>query len=354
MPEIDESQKDAAFDLGYPIQVTSKILGMNVDQGHQFFHQPMQGKMTGETGDDDQQPGAAAGQNPDRFDFALGPLVPADGLPQAPAGSGIERVQAQDSEEFVEGMPGIVERLEAARGGGDQGETRFGLQRLAQPPSEVVVDGIGKGLKIFHHKDQMPIERFARVHDGRAGSIREFALAPAGFQVRMRCVKFARQFGGVRGDLVREIEQRFEPEVGKGKDLMAFLHEPYRQEAPGAFLMGPEFGGEARQQHGLAAAARRDDQDVLARRRVEVFLQDPERGLQLDVPDRVLRDHLAVGLKKSGVEFADRRRLQFVHRESFETALRFARGAWLLRKRSAHQSRSKRKENRWPPGHGSR
>ena len=303
-PEIDRRQIDPALGFGQALQVAAKILRVVVDQRHQFVHQAAQGAMPREFRDDDQQAGAAAGEDLQGPDFAGAPAVPGDRAPQAPAGLPIQWLQGDRPEQFEEGLVRIVQRREAAGGGGQQHDPGLRLQRLAQPPAEIVVHGVAECLKVLDHEDQPPVEEFRRFDDGGAGAVGQFALAPAGFQVGMGVTQLPRESRVI--GLSRQVKQRFEPEVGETEDLVTFLHEPHRQQAPGEHLVGSEFSGGARQQHGLASAARRDDQDMLAGRRVDVSPEDLEHPLELAVPDDELFDHLAVGLEQPGIELAER------------------------------------------------
>ena len=119
-PEIDRRQIDPALGPGQALQVAAKILCVVVDQRHQFVHQAAQGAMPREFRDDDQQAGAAAGEDLQGPDFAIAPAVPGDRAPQAPAGLPVQRLQGDLPEQFEEGLACVVQRREAAGGGGQQ------------------------------------------------------------------------------------------------------------------------------------------------------------------------------------------------------------------------------------------
>ena len=108
--------------------------------------------------------------------------------------------------------------------------------------------------------------------------------------------------GGLRG----KMKQGFEPEVARIQYLLALFHEPYRQQPLGERAAGAQLGGDARQQHRLTSSARRDEQRVLARRRIEVVAQNFEYESQLAFPDHELADHLLIGLERPRIELADR------------------------------------------------
>ena len=261
-PEIDRRQIDPALGPGQTLQMTTKILRVVIDERHQLFHQAAQGAVPRESRDDDQQAGAAACEDLQGPDFAVAPLVAGDRVPQAPAGFSVQRLQRDLPEQFEERLAHIVQRREAAGGGSQQHDPGLRLQRLAQPPAEIGIRWTAECLKVLDHEDQSPVEEFGRFEDGGARALGQFALAPAGFQVGMGIAQFLRESRVV--DLLRQVEQRFEPEVGETEDLVTFLHEPHRQQAPGERFVGPNLGCDARQQHGLAPAAWRDDQDMLA------------------------------------------------------------------------------------------
>ena len=328
-PEIDRREIDAAFGPGQPLQMASKVFRVVVDQRHQFVHQLAQGPVPCESGDDHQQARAAAGQDFERPDAPCAPVAAACRLPQALAVLGVQRSQGDRAEQFEEGLARVLQSPETAGGGGDQHDPGFGLQRLAQPPPEIVVHALAQRLKVLDHEDQTSVEAFRRLQNGGAGAVCELALAPAGLQVGMGVAQFARQVRIRTGDLPGEMEQRFQPEIGEVENFMALLHEPHGQQARGKLLVGPELGGGAREQHGLAPAARCDDQNVLAGRRLDVSPEDVEHGVELVVADHELFDHVTVGLEQPWIELADGRDGWFVHRASLpRLTIRSARGAW--------------------------
>ena len=140
-PEVDNRQIDAALGLRHALQVASEILGVIVDQRHQFVHQAAQGFGAGEGRDDDHKAGIASGENLQGADLPLAPLAAAGRQPQAPAGFGVQRLEGDRAEQFEERLLRVVQRGEAARGRGDEHDARLHLQRLAQPPAEIVVRG---------------------------------------------------------------------------------------------------------------------------------------------------------------------------------------------------------------------
>ena len=98
MPKVDHREIDTAFGFGQSFQVTAKILGVFVDQGDQLFHQLAQGPVPREFGDDDEEAGAAAGEDFKRPHLACAYLVAADLLPQTATVVGRQRLQIEDPE----------------------------------------------------------------------------------------------------------------------------------------------------------------------------------------------------------------------------------------------------------------
>ena len=135
--------------------------------------------------------------------------------------------------------------------------------------------------------------------------IREHPFAPPAAQVGMRRPQFPRELGMACGAFPGEMEQRFEPEIGQIEDLLALLHEPDRQQRFGKDGVGAQFRGDARQQHGFPPATRGDNQDVLARRRIDVTAENLKHDAKLAVPYHELRDHLLVGLEGPRIELAN-------------------------------------------------
>ena len=105
--------------------MTAKILGMVVDQCHQFFHQLAQRPMLRELADDDQKARTTSGQNFERPDPMVAHLVASDDLPQTAAFFGVQWFQIEDSELLEERLLCVVQPLEATRGGGEQHDLRL-------------------------------------------------------------------------------------------------------------------------------------------------------------------------------------------------------------------------------------
>ena len=91
-----------------------------------------------------------------------------------------------------------------------------------------------------------------------------------------------------------EVEQRFDPEVGQREDLLALFHEPDRKQMLGEIGVGSQLRADAGQQHGFPSPARRDDQHVLARRRIEISAYDLQHEVELALSDHELSDHLVI------------------------------------------------------------
>ena len=102
---------------------------------------------------------------------------------------------------------------------------------------------------------------------------------------------------------------------------------------------GAQFRGDARQQHRFPPATRGDNQDVLARRRIDVPAENLKHDAKLAVPHHELRDHLLVGLEGPRIELANLALGQGVHRAVLDSGS--TRGLWWSRKRADHQSFNK-------------
>ena len=91
-----------------------------------------------------------------------------------------------------------------------------------------------------------------------------------------------------------EVEQRFDPEVGQREDLLALFHEPDGKQTPGEIVVGSQLRTDAGQQHGFSSPARRDDQHMLARRRIKISAYDLQHEIELVLSDHELSDHLFI------------------------------------------------------------
>ena len=199
-------------------------------------------------------------------------------------------------------------------------------------------------MQVFDHQDDLLSQPIDGFQGGSASALFQLLPAPPGRQIGVCVPELFRTFGIALANLPCEVEQRFEPEVAHVEDFLAFFHEPDRQQPFGELLVGAQLRGNARQQHGFPAPARRHEQDVLARRRPDVSTEDFEHDAELASSDRELPDHFIIGLEDSRVEFAERRFRRYVHRTTPRpgSEKRLSRDVWWSRKRAAHQSFSSR------------
>ena len=306
LPQIDYREIDAALGLGDALQVTAEILGMVVDQRHQLLHQLAQRPVARELRHDDQKARVAAGKYLQRSDLALDHLVAADHIPQAPALAGIQRLKAEGAEQLEERLRRIVQRLEPTGGGGEKHDLRFRLQHRPQLPSEVVIHVPAEVLQVLDHEHDLAPQPVRRVQHRGAGAQIEILASPPSSQVFVRRAQFLSQGRIALGNLRCKMKQGFEPEVARIHDLLALFHEPHRQQPLGERAAGAQLGRDPRQKHRLTASARRDEQRVLARRRIEIVGQNFEYECQLAFPDHELADHFRVGLERPGIELANR------------------------------------------------
>ena len=314
LPEVDHCEIDAALGLGEDLQMAAEVLGVVVDQRHQIFQEPAQRPMPCEGRDDDQQAGAATGQNPKGRDRAIRLLVAADHVPEAPAGIRIQRLQLDDPEQLEERPLRIVQSLEPTGRGGQQHDSRLRLQRLAKPPAEIIADVAAQGLQVLDHEDDPPVQPIGRLEKGGARTLLDVRVPPPGGQVgvgREELPGELRIAGRVRAG---EVEQRFEPEVGEGGDLLALFHEPHGKQTLREGVVGPQLRADPSQQHGFSSTARPDDQHVLARRRIGIAAYDLQHEVELSLPDHELSDDLVIRLERARIELADRPIECVVHR----------------------------------------
>ena len=169
-------------------------------------------------------------------------------------------------------------------------------------------------MQVLDHEDETSVKPVGRFQDSGPGAFLEFVSAPLSDKGIVCGSQFPGDMGMRVGDLPREVEERFQPEIPQVEDLMAFFHEPDRQQLPGEFFIGAYLRSSASQQHGLAPPAGTDEQDVLTRRPSNVPAKRLQHDSEFVLPYHELPDYLVVGLERSRVELADRRLRRFVHR----------------------------------------
>ena len=118
--------------------------------------------------------------------------------------------------------------------------------------------------------------------------------------------KFPRQFGIYRCNLAGHVEKGLQPEIGYIEDLVALFHESDRQQGFGKFVIGSQCRCRPGEQHGLASATGSDNENMLARRRVDVSPQDLLHKFELPGPDDKLVYKFTIRLQCPRVEFTDR------------------------------------------------
>ena len=245
-------------------------------------------------GDNDQQAGVATGQNLERFNLATRLRVTTDHVPETPARIRIQRSQIKDAEQLEERLCRIIQPFESTDRGGEQHDSSFRLQRLAKLPAEVLVNVAAQSLQVLDHEDKPLAQSIRRLQNGSARMSLNVRVTPPSGQIGVRLEKFPgelRLAGRVR---MGEVEQRFEPEVGQCGNLMALFHEPDRKQMLGECVVGPQLRADAGQQHGFSSTAWRDDQHVLARRRIDIAAYDLQYEVELQLPDHELSDHLVI------------------------------------------------------------
>ena len=139
-----------------------------------------------ERGDDDQQAGVTARQNPERRDLAIRLRVAADHVPEAPARIDIQRLQINDAEQLEERLRRIIQPFEPTGRGGEQHDLRFRLQRLAKLPAEVLVDIAAEGLQVLDHEDKPPAQPIRRRQNGRLRLLLNIGVTPPNDQIGVR------------------------------------------------------------------------------------------------------------------------------------------------------------------------
>ncbi len=259
MPEVDQREIDSAFGLCEAFEVSTKILGVVVDQPYQVFHQLTQGSVLCKPADDDQEARVASGQDLQRPDFTSPNIVTRHHLPQAAALAGIQRLQTHDPKQLEERMFRVLQFPKTTGGGGKQNDLGFRLQHSAKLPAEVVVHVSTQRLQVFDHQHEPLAEPIGYLQHSRASTLLEFSAVPLGRQGGVHISQFAREIRVAHPTLSGEVEQRLKPEVAKVEYLMALFREPDRQELIGEVAVGAQLGSNAGQQHGLSPTAGSDE-----------------------------------------------------------------------------------------------
>ena len=108
------------------------------------------------------------------------------------------------------------------------------------------------------------------------------------------------------GDFARQVEQRLQPEIGVIGNTVALTPESYRKQVFGESAFSAQFRRGPRQQHGLAEAMGRGNQQLPAGRRIDIAAQYVKDKLEFPFPDAKLTDNIRVGLEQARIEFAQR------------------------------------------------
>ena len=172
-------------------------------------------------------------------------------------------------------------------------------------PAEVVMHVTEERLQVLDDEDELLVQSVRGIQHGGAGVPLGDLLPPARRQRVPRVAQLPGQPGVVLVDLVGQMEHGLQPEVGETEDLLALFHEPDRQQRRGEVLVAAQFGRDPREQHRLAAPARSDHQDVLARGGPDAAPEVIEQEAEFVMADHELLPDLLVRLEQAGVELAD-------------------------------------------------
>ena len=313
-PEIDNRQINAALGLPQSLQKAAEILGVLIDQLHQLFQQFAHRSAPREPGENRQQTGAAPGKYLQRSDLPPVHVVAGGHFPKPPAAFRVQRLQIDDAEQLEERLPRIVQPLETTGSRGQQHDAGLRLKLLAQLPAEIVIRVGAQRLQVLDHERKLLSQAVRRFQDGCAGALFEQKIParPRG-QGAVRLAQFPRKSGIAGGELAGKVKQRFEPEIGRIEDLRVLFHEPHRKQPFGKLVVRAQFRGGAGQQHRFPAAAGRNEENVPARRRIDVPAQNLHHEAELLFAHHELPLHLRIGLQRSRIELADSPSGRFVH-----------------------------------------
>ena len=238
--------------------------------------------------------------------LAVAHFVSADRFPQAAALVGVQGAQVDGAKELEEGFVGILDTVEPAGGRGEQHDLGLGLQDGAELPPEVPVDLVVQRLEVLDHEHQLSAQPVGGAEHGGAGQLLDPLFEPAAGQRCMGAPQLPRQLRVAGAAFLGKMEQGFEPEVRDVGDLVAFLHEPDRQQLVGQRAIDAQLRGHAREQHGLSPAPGRHDQHMLARWRTDVLAEGFQDDSELVPADHELLYYLPVRLKRPRIRLADR------------------------------------------------
>ena len=142
----------------------------------------------------------------------------------------IEPVQRCRPEQVVEGKVSLVDLVEPAGCACQKEEPGIVLERLAQPPSRIVVRDVPEHhVQVLDDQDEAPAFAIRKILENAEAAVAERPVVPDLPQlligaVQVRAVVLARH-------LVRQTGQALEPEFAGGRHLVAFLREDDREEA---------------------------------------------------------------------------------------------------------------------------
>ncbi|MCY3847005.1 MAG: hypothetical protein OXH69_26085, partial [Acidobacteria bacterium] len=277
---------------------------MVIDQIEEIGHELAERSACAEAGHDRDQPRAPAGQDLQRADRPARGAATGHRLPQHGALLRVEGAQRAGSEKVVQRSIRVVDLVEAAGRAREHDDARFGLQRLAQPPSLIGVGHVPEQHVQVLGQQQEPLVLLVReVQQRPEATIGQRPIVADGSQLfdgamQVGCVVSARR-------LRRQVGQTLQPEFPGGGDVVALLREHDREEARRQRGIPVQLGRDA-QEHGRLPAATRADHELVGVRGSGTVAQDVDEQLELCRSHAVRRHELVVG-EEAGVELASGR-----------------------------------------------
>ena len=189
LPEVDHRDIDAPLGLAQGFQVPSEVLRVLVYQCHQLFHQLAHRPMPSETGNDDQQAWAAAGQDLQRPDLASADPLSAHSSPQPSALPGTQWLETNGSEQFEEWFACVIQSLKPTCGRGEQHDLRFRLQHCPQLPAQVPIGILYQRLQVLNDEHELLAQPIGSTQHNSTGAILNRLIPPASGQRLVACAQ---------------------------------------------------------------------------------------------------------------------------------------------------------------------
>ena len=264
VPYGRQGQEEAPLEGGQGFDAGPEVVGVVVDEVEKVLHKLPKRLGHVECGYHGDQARAAPREDLDWANLQSGEFLSCEVLPQDTAVLCVEGFQLEGVEQFKHGLAFVGEDLVLGSGRAEQHDAGLVQQSMADDPSVVFTDAFPEQVVQVLGQEQEALAVFV----GKIGELGEGPFPKTGFlSLIVKKVPVGPEptrFGVFCG--LPDVAQRLKPKLPRGEDLVGVLGEGYDVPILAQMFVRTDGRTNPAQEHGLAAPAGSDYEDVLVRR----------------------------------------------------------------------------------------